>query len=279
MLADGLAAPDGTQVQLGLRPEDVRLHAEPHPDGLPLRVLRREFLGAGALLHLQASGLEAPLVASLPPARAAAHEPGHVLHLAAAPGSVLVFAADGARLPRRARRSRCRVAMPRRAAPPAGAARPQRGAGGLGAGPPALLLMAVLLVAPTLAVLALSFTDAELGVPDVHLLGWSAYADLLTDRDFLRACRNTAVYVAIVDPAAVALGLGAALLIEAETGCAAVSHRLFPAGGVADRGDGDGLAIPDESHHRAAEPAAAGGGPAGGELAGHRATTCWRRWR
>ena len=101
VLADGLAAPDGTQVQLGLRPEDVRLHAEPHPDGLPVRVLRREFLGAGALLHLQASGLEAPLVASLPPARAAGHEPGHVLHLAAAPGSVLVFAADGARLPRR----------------------------------------------------------------------------------------------------------------------------------------------------------------------------------
>jgi multiple sugar transport system permease protein len=77
--------------------------------------------------------------------------------------------------------------------------------------------MAVLLVAPTAAVLALSFTDAELGVPEVHFLGWSAYAELLTDRDFLRAFGNTAMYVTMVTPAAVGLGLAAALLIEAET--------------------------------------------------------------
>ncbi len=90
-----------------------------------------------------------------------------------------------------------------------------RAAWGLAA--PTLVLMAVLLVAPTAAVLALSFTDAELGVPEVHFLGWSAYAELLTDRDFLRAFGNTALYVAMVTPAAVGLGLAAALLIEAET--------------------------------------------------------------
>jgi multiple sugar transport system permease protein len=81
---------------------------------------------------------------------------------------------------------------------------------------PTLVLMAVLLVAPTIAVLGLSFTDAELGVPAVHFLGWSAYADLFSDGEFLGAFRNTAVYVAMVTPAAVLLGLGAALLIEAE---------------------------------------------------------------
>jgi multiple sugar transport system permease protein len=118
--------------------------------------------------------------------------------------------------------------MPRAgsAAPPVPPDRSEaRAAWGLAA--PALLLMAVLLVAPTLAVLALSFTDAELGVPDVHLLGWSAYADLLTDSDFLRACRNTAVYVAIVAPAAVALGLGAALLIEAQAGLRGVFRTAY----------------------------------------------------
>ena len=81
---------------------------------------------------------------------------------------------------------------------------------------PTLLLMIALLLLPTAAVLALSFTDAELGVPEIRWLGLSAYADLLQDRTFLRSFRNTAVYVLIVTPFAVGLGLGAALLIEAE---------------------------------------------------------------
>lgn len=83
------------------------------------------------------------------------------------------------------------------------------------AGPTALLML-LLLVVPTLAVLALSMTDAELGVPEIHFLGLGAYADLLTDRSFIGALRNTAVYVAMVAPASILLGLGLALLIEAE---------------------------------------------------------------
>ncbi len=81
---------------------------------------------------------------------------------------------------------------------------------------PALFLMLVLLVLPTLAVLFLSFTDAELGVPTVNFLGLSAYAELLHDRTFLGAVRNTALYVALVVPASVVLGLGLAMLIEAD---------------------------------------------------------------
>jgi multiple sugar transport system permease protein len=82
---------------------------------------------------------------------------------------------------------------------------------------PAVSLMLLLLVLPTLALIALSLTDAELGSPDVHFLGLKAYGDLLGDRDFQRAFRNTAVYVAIVAPVSVALGLALALLIEAGT--------------------------------------------------------------
>jgi multiple sugar transport system permease protein len=81
---------------------------------------------------------------------------------------------------------------------------------------PALVLMLVLLVMPTAAVIALSFTDAELGASQVQWLGLQAYADLLHDRTFLRSATNTALYVAMVAPASVLLGLGAALLIEAE---------------------------------------------------------------
>lgn len=81
---------------------------------------------------------------------------------------------------------------------------------------PALLLMLALLLLPTLAVLALSFTDAELGVSKVNFLGLASYARLLEDRTFLGAVRNTALYVVLVVPASVVLGLGLAMLIEAD---------------------------------------------------------------
>ncbi|WP_298965923.1 sugar ABC transporter permease [uncultured Methylobacterium sp.] len=81
---------------------------------------------------------------------------------------------------------------------------------------PALLLMLALLVLPTVAVLVLSFTDAELGVPDWHVVGLDAYRDLLADRGFRTSIVNTALYVALVTPVSVGLGLGLALLIEAD---------------------------------------------------------------
>ncbi len=82
---------------------------------------------------------------------------------------------------------------------------------------PTLALMLLLLVMPWCAVVALSLTDAELGSTDWHFLGLNAYRDLLVDRDFQRAFRNTAVYVGLVAPASVLLGLALALLIEAGT--------------------------------------------------------------
>ncbi len=81
---------------------------------------------------------------------------------------------------------------------------------------PTLALMLMLLILPCLALLALSFTDAELGVAEMHFLGFEAYANILSDRDFLRAFRNSAIYVGLVTPASVILGLALAMLIEAE---------------------------------------------------------------
>ena len=94
------------------------------------------------------------------------------------------------------------------------------------AGPTAVLML-LLLVLPTLAVLALSLTDAELGVPEINFVGLDAYADLLSDRSFRGALRNTAVYVVLVAPAAVLLGLGLALLIEAEAGGRAFFRSVY----------------------------------------------------
>lgn len=92
---------------------------------------------------------------------------------------------------------------------------------------PAALLMLALLVAPTVAVAVLSFTDAELGAPDWRFVGLDAYRDLLTDRAFRAALVNTAAYVAIVAPASVALGLGLALLIEADVPFRATFRSAF----------------------------------------------------
>ncbi len=94
------------------------------------------------------------------------------------------------------------------------------------AGPTALLML-LLLVVPTLAVLALSFTDAELGASDITFLGLDAYTDLLTDRTFRGALRNTAIYVALVAPASILLGLGLALLIEAGTAGRALFRSAY----------------------------------------------------
>ena len=82
---------------------------------------------------------------------------------------------------------------------------------------PTFTLMVLLLILPTLAVFALSLTDAELGSTTFTFLGLDAYSDLLSDRNFLRAFKNTFIYVGLVSPASVILGLMLALLIEAET--------------------------------------------------------------
>lgn len=80
---------------------------------------------------------------------------------------------------------------------------------------PAYVLILVLLILPTLAMLALSTTDFELGTPDWHFVGVQNFIDLMSDRTFRISVANTAFYTLLVTPISVALGLGAALLIEA----------------------------------------------------------------
>jgi multiple sugar transport system permease protein len=81
---------------------------------------------------------------------------------------------------------------------------------------PAVLLMLVFLIGPLLCLLVLSFTDYQLGAPSISLVGFANYEEMTGDATVRISISNTLIYVAIVVPASVALGLGAALLIDAD---------------------------------------------------------------
>ena len=92
---------------------------------------------------------------------------------------------------------------------------------------PAVLALAVLLLLPTAALLLVSLTDLELGGPPLRWVGLANYTELLADRAFLGALRNTLVYVAAVLPLSVLLGLGIALLIESGARGRALFRAVF----------------------------------------------------
>jgi multiple sugar transport system permease protein len=82
---------------------------------------------------------------------------------------------------------------------------------------PAALAFVIMLLLPTLATIALAFTDYELGSTAVAWIGLDNFAEMLSDRGFLIALHNTLLYVGIVAPLSVLGGLAVALLIEAGT--------------------------------------------------------------
>lgn len=79
---------------------------------------------------------------------------------------------------------------------------------------PAFILMLLLLIGPVLAVVLLSFTDYQLGASAVEFIGVDNYKELIAEKVFWKALGNTLIYVGIVVPSSVGLGLGVALLIE-----------------------------------------------------------------
>jgi len=81
---------------------------------------------------------------------------------------------------------------------------------------PAVFLMLVFLIGPLVCLIALSFTDYQLGAPSISYVGLANYDEMTDDNTVRISIANTLIYVAIVVPASVALGLGAALLIDAD---------------------------------------------------------------
>ncbi|RKK02168.1 ABC transporter permease subunit [Pseudoroseomonas wenyumeiae] len=74
-----------------------------------------------------------------------------------------------------------------------------------------------MLLLPTLATVALAFTDYELGAAAISWVGFDNFAELLRDAGFMTSLRNTVVYVGLVTPGSIAGALLLALLIEAGT--------------------------------------------------------------
>ena len=92
---------------------------------------------------------------------------------------------------------------------------------------PAITLMMLFIIVPALAVIVLGFTDFELGYSDFRFVGFENYAELFSDRTFRKSLWNTVVYTAIVTPFSIFIGLGIAMLIEAEPRARAFFRTVY----------------------------------------------------
>lgn len=114
-----------------------------------------------------------------------------------------------------------------RAAPPTAPRRRSVQPVALGLLAPALILMTLLLLGPVVVVMLMSLTDYQLGASSWSVIGLANYRELFADRVFWKSLTNTLLYVAIVVPASVALGLGIALLIEAGSSLRSFYRSVF----------------------------------------------------
>jgi len=91
---------------------------------------------------------------------------------------------------------------------------------------PGLILLLTLVVAPVAAVLVLSMTDWQFGAGTLNFVGLANFAAMWSDPVFHAALVNTAVYVVIVVPGSMLLGLLIALVIESGKSFRAVYRAI-----------------------------------------------------
>ncbi len=82
---------------------------------------------------------------------------------------------------------------------------------------PAVVLLLALILAPLVCLLVLSFTDYEIGAVTIKWIGFENFDRAQADPVFRRAIFNTLLYVSIVLPGGVALGLLIAILVHGRT--------------------------------------------------------------
>lgn len=80
---------------------------------------------------------------------------------------------------------------------------------------PATLAMLSLIFVPTLLVALLSITDWQFGARSFDWIGFGNFAEIASDENGRKAVINTLIYVGVVMPTSVALGLLAALGVQA----------------------------------------------------------------
>lgn len=105
--------------------------------------------------------------------------------------------------------------------------RSPRGLAAYGLVGPAFTLMLIMLLGPLAGVIALSFTDYQLGAPNFAWIGFANYQEMFADRVFWISLRNTVTYVAIVVPGAVLSGLAIALLIQSGTSLRGLYRTVY----------------------------------------------------
>ncbi len=79
---------------------------------------------------------------------------------------------------------------------------------------PALVLMFLILIAPVFVASVLSFTDYSLGNPGFDWVGIKNYAKMFSSSTYTKMIEASVIYVVVVVPGSIGLGLGAALLIN-----------------------------------------------------------------
>lgn len=79
---------------------------------------------------------------------------------------------------------------------------------------PAIVGLVLLLYLPAITTFVLSLTDWQLGADHFKWIAWENYARILQDDDFHKAFSNTLLYICVVVPTSIALGLFFAVLIE-----------------------------------------------------------------
>ncbi len=81
---------------------------------------------------------------------------------------------------------------------------------------PATLLMVLLLLGPALGAMILALTDWQFGAANFNWIGPGNFVAMFGDRVFWRSLGNTLIYIGLVVPISVMLGLLAAILIESD---------------------------------------------------------------
>lgn len=79
---------------------------------------------------------------------------------------------------------------------------------------PALMLLVALFFLPVFAVFAIALTDWQFGASSLSFVGLGNFREVFADEGFRASLVNTILYVVIVVPGTIVLGLAIALLIE-----------------------------------------------------------------
>ncbi len=92
---------------------------------------------------------------------------------------------------------------------------------------PAFLMLGAFLFLPSIATFVIALTDWQFGAPGFNWIWFGNFVELAHDPIFWKAFGNTLLYVGTVVPLSLALGLGLAVLIEADPQWRGVYRAVF----------------------------------------------------